>query len=142
MKALILFSSSDFPLSAMAGAIYLNKHWNSTLSRDYKKCAGGRMYYLGETQQNTRVVAFSCRSGKVMLKNLIETFLKMYDIDTKHCQIVEIKTPGGILFLMGELISKLPTAWGRHILEKYTGIIYPRLVESVKLDCNFQISDN
>lgn len=152
MKALVLFSSSDFPLSAIAGAIYLKqlpsgknsagKLWD--LTKDYKRYSGGRMYYLGESHQGTRVVAFSCRSGRVMLKNLIVTFLEMYGIDTNHCRIVEIKTPGRIIFLMGELLSKLPLAFfgGRPLMEKYINKIYPRLAETVKLDCNFQISDN
>ena len=152
MKVMVLYSSSDFPLSAVAGAIYLKqishdkdsivKLCNSTLTETYRSYTDGRFQYLGENQQGTWVVAFSCRSGKVMLKNLIETFLEMYSIDSSHCRVVEIKTPGSILFLMGELLSKLPPAWGRHMQEKYIGIIYPRLVETVKLDCNFQISDN
>jgi len=154
LKALILFSSSNFPLSAVAGNIYLKQmlpRKNSavelldlTFARDYRRYSGGRMHYLGENRQGTRVVAFSCRSGKVMLKNLITTFLEMYGIDTNHCRIVEIKNPGGFLFLMGELLSILPPATfgGRHLVEKYIKKIYPRLVETVKLDCNFQISDN
>ncbi|KJS02972.1 MAG: hypothetical protein VR68_01730 [Peptococcaceae bacterium BRH_c4a] len=154
MKALVLFSSSDFPLSAVAGNIFLKQLLSEKISavelldlifaRNDRRYSGGRMRYLGENRQGIRVVAFSCRSGKVMLKNLITTFLEMYGIDTNHCRIVEIKTPGGFLFLMGELLSILPPATfgGRPLMEKYIKKIYPRLVETVKLDCNFQISDN
>ncbi|MFZ5648838.1 MAG: DUF3189 family protein [Bacillota bacterium] len=153
MKALILYSSSSFPLSAVAGTIYLKKItpgelaanlWDFSFTADYKQYSSGRMCYLGRSGDGTEVVAFSARSGKIILKNLIETFLQMNGIDTKHCRVVEIKIPAKITLFLGQLLLWLPLSAGagRRLLGKYINKMYPQLAEAVKLDCNFQISDN
>ncbi|MFZ5649594.1 MAG: DUF3189 family protein [Bacillota bacterium] len=153
MKALILYSSSSFPLSAVAGAIYLKKIspgkpaadlWDLPFTKDYKKYSLGCMCYLGRGEDGTEVVAFSARSGRIILKNLIETFLKINGIDTDHCRVREINLPVKVSLLLGEILLSIPfsSGAGKKLLEKYINRVYPQLAQAVKLDCNFQISDN
>lgn len=153
MKALILYSGSSFPLSAMAGAIYLKKTapgepaadlWDLPFARDYKKYSAGRVCYLGRDKDGTEVVAFSARSGLIILRNLIATFLEMNGIDTADCKVVEINTPAKIPLFIGQILMSftISSGAGRRLLESCVSKVYPRLEQAVKLDCTSQISDN
>lgn len=153
MKALILYSSSSFPLSAVAGAIYLKKIspgkpaedlWDLSFAKDCKNYSSGLMCYLGRGGDGTEVVAFSARSGSIVFKNLIETFLKINSIDKGQYSVREINLPVKISLYLGEILLSIPfsSRAGKKLLEKYINQVYPQLAQAVKLDCDFQISDN
>lgn len=153
MKTLVVYSCCSFPVSAVAGSILTGKlpeHYpaggireilSASASRDYSE---GQIYYLGQTPEGARVAAFTARSGKTILGNMINSFLEIHQIDQDRCAVVEVNTPPGLSLLLGELLLKIPLNGriGMRMMEKYIEKIYPELVRAVKLDCTCQISDN
>lgn len=153
MKALVLYSCCSFPISAVAGSILTGKlpeQYVSGAIREilpvsgYEDFSDGKMSFWGQTPDGTRVAAFTARSGKIILTNLIYSFLEIYQIDKERCTVLEIRTTPGLLLVLGELLLKIPLTGraGMIIMEKYIERIYPELVRAVKLDCICQISDN
>lgn len=143
MKALILYSSSSFPLAALAGAIYLKKIaadqlsaglWDLSFIAGHAKYSLGRMFYLGKDHHGYKVVAFSAPSGRIILKNLIETFLEMNSIGAENCRVIEIRIPVTATFWAGRLLLMHPlfSGAGRRLLTKYVNKIYPQLASAVQ----------
>lgn len=152
MKTLVFISNCGFPLSALAGSILAgklpekfeaNKIWEIIHSGN-KNYSEGRLCWLGESPAGNRVAAFTARSGRIILKNMVESFLEIHNIDKDRCSIVEINTNASLLFFIGQEMLGIPLAGraGKVLVEKYIEKIYPQLVGAVKLDCNCQISDN
>ena len=153
MKTVIFCCGTRFPLSVLAGAIYLkqlpsgyNKGavWNSCYMPLFSKYNPDCIYSLGKTSDGSRVLAFSSSYGNNMLKNLIHTFLDLHNTDRKKYCIVEINVPGSFVLNLGYVLLKFPLTCiaGKKIIEMGIKKIYPELTKSVKLDCHFQISDN
>lgn len=153
MKTLVIFSNCSFPVSAVAGSILTGKLsdqyrpgevWDALPGTGHRDYADGRACLLGSAPDGTRVAAFTARSGRVILKNMIESFLENHQIRGDRCRVLEINTPASPSFFLGQLILGVPLAGraGRYLVEKHIEKIYPQLVKAVKLDCNCQISDN
>ncbi|MCL6609928.1 MAG: DUF3189 family protein [Peptococcaceae bacterium] len=143
MKTLIIISSCRFPLSAAAGFILTGrlpdryapgKIWEVFSAAALKNCAEGRIYWIGDTAGGTRVAAFTARSGRGILRNLVSSFLDIYQIDQDCCSIVEINTPSSLSFALGQAVLGLPLVCGlgRILVEKHIEKIYPELVRSVQ----------
>lgn len=153
MRTVIIYSTCGFPLSAVAGCILTGKltvRYCPGTVRKALEGAGppgyseGRAIFLGETPGGDRVAAFTARSGRVILKNMIRSFLEANQVGSDRHLLLEVSAPASLRLLLGQVMLCLPLAGGAGIslLEKYIEKIYPRLVEAVKLDCNCQISDN
>jgi len=152
LKTLVLISSCGFPLSALAGSILTgklpekfdaNKIWEA-IPAGKKSYSEGRLCRLGESPAGDSVAAFTARSGRVILKNMVQSFLEIHNINMGRCRIVEINTRPSLIFLIGQELLGIPLAGraGRKMVEKYIEKIYPQLAGAVKLDCACQISDN
>lgn len=153
MKTLVVYSCCSFPISAVAGSILAGKlpdHYMAggireilfaSRNNDYSE---GQIYFLGQTPDGTMVAAFTARSGKTILGNMINSFLEIHQIDKDRCTVIEVNTPYSLMLFLGELLLKFPLNGriGTRMMEKYIEKIYPELVRAVKLDCHCQISDN
>ncbi|MFZ5597714.1 MAG: DUF3189 family protein [Bacillota bacterium] len=154
MRAIIIYSQSNFPLSAIAGAVCAGNmpalYKKGTIlalpadSPSIKRQSLGEPCFSACTPSGKRVVAFSSRSGSIIFKNLINSFPEIIGIKKREYSFVEIKPPSSLLFLIGDaLIKYTPLArMGIKLIERHIKKIYPQLHMSIKLDCKFQISDN
>ncbi len=153
MNTLILISSCSFPLSAVAGSILTgelpDRHCPGKIREIIFACeknrySEGRMCWIGTAPDGTRVAAFTARSGRGILVNLVNSFLEINNIDKNCCRIVEINPPAGLRLFLWRLALEIPLAGrtGKIMMEKYIEKIYPYLAASVKLDWDWQISHN
>ncbi|HBV96942.1 MAG: hypothetical protein JL50_14825 [Peptococcaceae bacterium BICA1-7] len=149
MKTVIFCSGCHFPVSSIAGFIYLGilppnlsreAVWN-TFCIDGPYNGGG---YLGKAPDGTRIMAFSAPSSGHLLANLAGSFLEINGVSKNNYQVVELPIHEGPLLALGQMLLKWPVTRpvGRRLVENCLKKIYPLLVQAVKLDANFQISDN
>ncbi|MHB8157809.1 MAG: DUF3189 family protein [Desulfocucumaceae bacterium] len=117
----IIICSCYFPLISLASAIDLKK-----------------------PPLQYEVAVISTISGRFMLRNMINTFLKLNDIKKNEYIIMELSLWGGILLGLGQLLSHVPFTRkaGTALIDNFMKKIHTQLVNAVKLDCNCQISDN
>ena len=153
MKTVIFCSGCHFPISIIAGSIYMGKLplnfqkgtlWDTFCSKELYKNIIDVGCCLGETPDGTRVMAFSAPSSGHLLGNLTSTFLEINCIIKKTYHVVEIPIHKSTLLSLGQMLLKWPITRpaGRRVIESCLEKIYPQLVQAVKLDGNFQISDN
>ncbi|MFZ5632687.1 MAG: DUF3189 family protein [Bacillota bacterium] len=153
MKTVILYNSFNFPLSLVAGAILTGKLpgqytagkiWDVLTDCGGEKHREGKVCYLGTCADGSKVVALCARSGKIILKNLITSFLEINHIPQSDYSVLEINSTADLSFLLGQHLLGIPLldGMGRRLVERYIEKIYPELVKAVKLDCHCQISDN
>ncbi|MCL6477536.1 MAG: DUF3189 family protein [Peptococcaceae bacterium] len=153
MKTVILYNSFNFPLSLVAGAILTgklpdrytaDKIWDVLAVYNGEEHREGKVCYLGTCADGSKVAVLYARSGKIILRNLITSFLEINHIPQKEYSILEINPPPDLSFLLGRHLMGIPLlgAAGKRLVERYLARIYPELVKTVKLDCHCQISDN
>lgn len=153
MKTVIFCSGCHFPISIIAGFIYigdLSPHfqrgtlWNKCCSNEFNKNIVDGGCFLGKAPDGTRVIAFSAPSSAHLLANLTRTFLEINGISKKNYHVVEIPIHESPLLALGKMLLKWPVTRpaGKRFIEDCLEKIYPQLVQAVKLDGNFQISDN
>lgn len=89
-------------------------------------------------------MAFSAPSSAHLLANLTGTFLEINGISKKNYLVVEIPIHESPLLALGKMLLKWPATRpaGRRLIEGCLEKIYPQLAQAIKLDGNFQISDN
>lgn len=153
MKTLILYDGCYFPLSFVTGAIFTGKLpekctpeliWDIIPVFGSKKNKNDQICYQGQAHDGTRVLSFSACSGRLIMKNLIPSFLKAHGIAENKFRILEINTTFDFYFWMGQSLLRMSpySGKGRKMVENYLMRIYPALVNFVKLDWHSQIADN
>lgn len=153
MKTIIFYDGCFFPLSFVTGAIFTGKLpeiytpemiWDIIPVLAFKKHKNDQIYYLGQAHDGTRVLSFSALSGRLIMKNLIPSFLNAHGINENDFRIIEINTGFDFYFWIGQSLLRISpyTGIGKKMVENYLMRIYPDLVNFVKLDWHSQIADN
>lgn len=129
----------NLPLNFQKGTL-----WDTYCSKELYKNIVNVGCCLGETPDGTKVMAFSAPSSGHLLANLTSTFLEINGISKKEYHVVEIPIHESLLLALGQMLIKWPFTRpaGMRVLVSCLEKIYPQLVQAIKLDGNFQISDN
>lgn len=153
MKTIIFYSNCAFPLSFVAAGILTNKLpkrfeaetiWGILPLLNINTISNGKMVYMGKTREGANVAAFNSKSSSHVLKNLICSYIKIYNIDNSQYIVKRISAKPNLYLIIGTILLKITPFknTGKKILEKQIQRIYPEIVKSAQLDCTCQISDN
>lgn len=116
-KKVLYFSSSRFPVAAVAGAIHTGRLTASLVQKpgNYRKLpfsnmrsgSEGEIFVIGRDDRGNDIYALSIKGERGMPYRLIDSFLEMYQIERGELLIVDTGVGDNWLLLAGRLLDRL-----------------------------------
>lgn len=112
---ILYFSASGFPLAALAGAIHTGRLPAGELpARDQLwdllslniRDGEGKIISLGEDDAGNKVYALSVKGERGMIYRLVESFLRIYNIQEAEMRMVDNNFQDNIFLKSGKLLCR------------------------------------
>lgn len=140
MKTKIVYCTSPYPLAPLAAGVLTGRlptvfdrekfrsFINTGHSSHYPR---GKPVCLGSSPGGERVMAIATGAAALNPDNIVNSFLHMYGVDSKHYSLLEVKCRERFWLLLGRAMLNIPlmNKPGRLVIEWRIKKIYPELVE-------------
>lgn len=117
MNSIFYFSPTRFPWAAVTGTLHIGKLSPNSppppgdffkLPFIHNYPGNGQLIDLGTDRKGRRIYAFSAKSSPDMLRSVVNSFLRLYNITGDKYQLVEVNIDEGLTIWLSRHLFWLP----------------------------------